>query len=197
MIFQHLRRLYEWTLKLANSRHATASLFGVSFAESSFFPIPPDVMLIPMCVANRKKALWYAAVCTLGSALGGLAGYAIGYFFFEAVGQAIITLYGLEHQMEVFTQTFQQNGGWIVAAAGFTPIPYKLITIASGLFMYSLPLFFVLSVVSRGARFFLVAGLLYYFGEPIRNFIEKRFEILTIAFTVLLFGGFVALKYLI
>lgn len=196
MIFQYLRRLYDWTLNLANHRHATASLFGISFAESSFFPIPPDIMLIPMCVANRKKALWYAAICTLGSAVGGLAGYAIGYFLFEAVGQAIINFYGLQHQMESFTHSFNQHGGWLIAIAGFTPIPYKLITIASGLFMYPLALFFLLSVTSRGARFFLVAGLLYYFGEPIRNFIEKRFELLTIIFTLLLVGGFVALKYL-
>ncbi|TKW61067.1 MAG: DedA family protein [Blastochloris viridis] len=197
MIFKQLRRLYDWTLKLANSRHATASLFGISFAESSFFPIPPDVMLIPMCVANRQKALWYAAVCTLGSALGGVAGYAIGYFLFETIGQGIINFYGLQHQMEVFTESFNLHGGWLIVIAGFTPLPYKLITIASGLFMYSLPLFFILSVLSRGARFFMVAGLLYYFGEPIRNFIEKRFELLTVVFSVLLIGGFVALKYLL
>ena len=195
MVFQQLRRLYNWTLTLAGHRHATASLFGISFAESSFFPIPPDVMLIPMCVANRKKALWYAFVCTLGSALGGVAGYAIGYFLFEAIGQSILNFYHLQDKMVSFTASFQQHGGWLIAAAGFTPIPYKLITIASGLFHYPLALFFLLSFVSRGARFFLVAGLLYAFGEPIRAFIEKHFEALTIVFTILLVGGFVALKY--
>ncbi|NBX86859.1 MAG: DedA family protein [Proteobacteria bacterium] len=195
--FKPIRQLYDWTLGLAAHKHASWALCGISFAESSFFPIPPDLMLIPMTIANRAKAWWYATICTASSVAGGLAGYAIGYFAFEYIGAPIIAFYGLTEQMAGFQQSYSEHGLLIVLIAGFTPLPYKLITIASGVFSYALLPFTIASIVSRGARFFLVAGLLYFFGQPIRTFIEKHFELLTIAFTLALIGGFVAIKYLI
>jgi membrane protein YqaA with SNARE-associated domain len=196
-VFALLRRLYHWTLELAAHRRAVWALAGVSFAESSFFPIPPDVVLIPMCVTNRRRALWYATVCTAASVLGGLAGYAIGAFLWETVGQAIINFYRLADEMNAFKESYRLHGAWIIAIAGFTPVPYKLFTIASGVFQYPVLEFAIISTLARGARFYLVAGLLMWFGEPIKAFIEKRFELVTVVFTVLLVGGFFVLRYFI
>jgi len=191
-----LRRIYDWVLRLAEHRHAPTALFGVSFAESSFFPIPPDVMLIPMVLADRLKAWRYALICTIGSVLGGLFGYFIGAVLFDLIGLPIITLYGLDDKMQSFFENYQQYGALIVFLAGFTPIPYKVFTIASGVAGLSLPVFFVASLLSRGARFFLVAALLYFFGPSIRSFIERYLGLLTILGGILLVAGFVVLKYI-
>lgn len=192
-----LRRLYDWTMSLARTRHAERSLAGVSFAESSFFPIPPDVLLIPMVLAERTKWLRYALVCTAASVLGGLLGYFIGAVLFEAVGRPILEFYGYMAKFEEFQEAFNRWGLLIVFVfGGLTPLPYKVITIASGLTGLSLPVFFISSVLARGTRFFLVAGLLYWFGEPIRTFIEKHLGLLFTLFVVLLVGGFVAAAYI-
>ena len=191
-----LRKLYDWVLRLSEHRHAPAALFGVSFAESSFFPLPPDIMLIPMILADRLKAWRYALITTIGSVLGGLLGYYIGAALFETVGRQIVEFYGLSAKLDVFFENYKLYGALIVFVAGFTPIPYKVFTIASGVAGLSLPVFIVASFVSRGARFFIVAALLYFFGVEIRNFIEKYLGILTVLFTVLLVAGFVAIKYL-
>lgn len=191
-----LRRLYDWVIAKAGTPQATWALALVSFVESSFFPIPPDVMLVPMCLANRRRALFYAAVCTLASVAGGFLGYAIGYYLWEAIGSWVIRSYGLGAKFDEFQKAFADYGWWIIVIKGMTPIPYKLITIASGVAHFPLLAFAFASVLSRAMRFFLIAGLLYFFGEPIRAFIEKYLTLLTTVFAVLLVGGFVALRYL-
>ncbi len=191
-----LRRLYDWVIAKAGTPQATWALALVSFIESSFFPIPPDVMLVPMCLANRRRALFYAAVCTLASVAGGFLGYAIGYYLWEAIGSWVIQSYGLGAKFDEFQKAFAEYGWWIIVIKGMTPIPYKLITIASGVAHFPLLAFTVASILSRAMRFFLIAGLLYFFGEPIRAFIEKYLTLLTTVFAVLLVGGFVALRYL-
>jgi membrane protein YqaA with SNARE-associated domain len=190
-----LRRLYDWTLELSAHRHALWALAVVSFIESSIFPIPPDVLLIPMVLACREKAWRIALVCTVASVLGGLAGYAIGYYLFETVGRTLLEFYGYGGKFAAFKDTYNEWGAWAVFIAGSTPFPYKVITIVSGVTALSLPIFIICSVLARGLRFFLVAGLLWYFGEPIRVFIEKRLGILFVLFSVFLVGGFVVLKY--
>lgn len=191
-----LRRLYDWVMGLAAGRHAPTALAGISFIESSFFPIPPDVMLIPMVIARRHKAWIFAAIATAASVLGGLFGYLIGAFLFEAVARPIIDFYHYGDQFETLQEWFAQGGLLLVFIAGFTPIPYKVFTIAAGVVSLNLPIFILGSIISRGARFFLVAALLYWFGEPIRDFIEKRLGLMTVVFGVLLVGGFVALKFI-
>ena len=186
-----LKRLYHWMLDRAASKKAVPSLATVSFAESSFFPIPPDVMLIPMCLARPEKAFYYAFVCTLASVAGGIAGYAIGYLLYETVGQWIIGLYGYAGKMDQL-RAFYDKWGWAsVLIGGLTPVPFKLITILSGLLEYNLLLFIVFSVIARGARFFALAGVLYFWGEPIKAFIDRYFAALTVLFTIMLVGGFV------
>ncbi|MBM3486097.1 MAG: DedA family protein [Alphaproteobacteria bacterium] len=181
---------------LAARRDANWALAGVSFAESSFFPIPPDVMLIPMVLVQRAKAWFIATVCTVSSVLGGYAGYAIGFFLFEAVGRTVVEFYGQTEGFAEFQNYYKEWGAWIVAGAGFTPFPYKIVTIASGVVHMDLLTFGIASVLSRGARFFLVAGLLYWLGPPIRVFIERNLGLLTFVFFALLLGGFVAVRYL-
>lgn len=190
-----LRRLYNWTMSFAARRNARWALAGVSFAESSFFPIPPDVLLIPMVLANRQKAWEFAAICTIASVIGGVLGYAIGALLYDTVGVWVVNLYNLQDKMETFRRYYAEWGIWIIVLAGFTPIPYKVFTIASGLAAYDLGLFVLLSAIGRGGRFFLIAGLLYYFGEPIRSFIERRLEVLTIGAALAGIGGFVVLRY--
>jgi membrane protein YqaA with SNARE-associated domain len=189
------RKLYDWMMRLAGHRRALPALAAISFAESSFFPIPPDVMLVPMVLAQRSKAFLIAGVCTVASVVGGLFGYAIGYFLFETIGAWVIQLYNLEGAMDTFRNEFAQYGTWIILVKGLTPIPYKLVTIASGVAHFDLFTFIWASILTRGVRFFVVAGLLWKFGDPIRNFIEKRLEILTWGFLAALIGGFVAVKY--
>ena len=172
-----------------------AALLGaVSFAESSFFPIPPDVLVLPMVLARPRRAWVIAGVCTAASVLGGLAGYAIGALLFEALGRPIIEFYGLGAQFAEFQGRYNALGAWIVFAAGFTPIPYKVFTIASGVTGLDIVVFALASLLSRGARFFLEAALLYFFGEPIRSFVEARLALFTALFFVSLFAGFVVLK---
>jgi len=191
-----LRRVYDWTMALAARPHAMFWLFVIAFAESSFFPIPPDVLIIPMVLAARERVWQIVAVATVGSVLGGLAGYGIGYFLFESVGQAILDFYGYAEKFARFQAWYQEWGGWIVFAGGFSPIPYKVITIASGSVDLNLVTFTVVSIVSRCGRFLLVAALLYWFGPPIRAFIERWLGPLTLLFVVLLVLGFVVIKYL-
>jgi membrane protein YqaA with SNARE-associated domain len=192
-----IQRAYDWTMRMATHRKAPQALFWVSFAESSFFPIPPDAMLVPMVLANRARAWYFAGVATVASVLGGILGYAIGYFVFETLGQWVINLYGLAHQFETYRAAYNEWGLWIILIKGLTPIPYKLVTIASGAAAFNVWVFIAASIVTRGARFFMVAALLYWFGEPIRGFIERRLTLLTTAFLVLLVGGFVVVRYLI
>jgi membrane protein YqaA with SNARE-associated domain len=183
-------------MRLAHHPRAAWALFAVSFAESSFFPIPPDAMLIPMVLADRRKAWFYALICTTASVLGALLGYWIGFTLYETIGKPIITFYHLDEAMQGFIDDFNKYGLWIILIKGLTPIPYKLVTIASGVAGFALTPFILASIVTRGFRFFLVAGLLYFFGEPIRDFIERRLTLVTTVFIVLVVGGFVALKYL-
>lgn len=191
-----IRRLYDWVIRLAQHKRAIPAMGAVSFMESSFFPIPPDVMLVPMVLANRQKAFTIAAVCTVTSVLGGLFGYAIGYYFFETIGEWIVRTYGMQAGLDKFRAGFDEYGTWIILIKGLTPIPYKLVTIASGAAHFDLFTFVWASIVTRGARFFLVAGLLWKYGEPIRTFIERRLTLLTWLFLIALIGGFVAFRYL-
>jgi membrane protein YqaA with SNARE-associated domain len=191
-----IRRLYDWTLSLSAHPRALWALAAVSFVESSFFPIPPDILIIPMVLAAPARAWLIALVATVSSVLGGLFGYFIGAVLFDTIGQAIFDFYGKADAVESFNARFNDYGAWAVLIAGMTPFPYKVITIMSGWTGLSLPVFVACSVVARGARFFLVAALLWKFGAPIRIFIEKYLGILFALFLVLLIGGFYALKYL-
>jgi len=190
-----IRGLYDWMMRLAGSRHAVPALAAVSFVESSFFPIPPDVMLVPMVLVRRDKAFTYAAVATIASVIGGLFGYAIGHYAFEAIGRPVLEFYGKTEAFERLRQLFAEYGVWILIIKGMTPIPYKILTIAAGVASMPLLPFVLASIVARAMRFFLVAGLLYFFGEPVREFIEKRLALVTTGFVVALVGGFVALRY--
>ncbi|MDF1599211.1 DedA family protein [Mesorhizobium sp. YIM 152430] len=191
-----LRRLYDWTMSLARTRHAEKALGGVSFIESSFFPIPPDTILIPMVLAERRRWFRYAVICTVASVLGALLGYVIGAWLFEAVGQPILAFYGKEDSFEQVAAWYNEWGGWGVLFAAVTPFPYKVLTIFSGATGLDLVTFIAVSVIGRGLRFFFVAWLLYRIGEPIRLFIEKHLGLLFTAFMVLLIGGFVAVRYM-
>ena len=192
-----LRRLYDWTMGLAGHRHATPALAAVSFVESSVFPIPPDIVLIPMVLADRAKAFRIALICTIASVLGGMLGYAIGVFLFEEIGRPMLEFYGYGPKVAEFQGKYNDWGAWAVFIAGVTPFPYKVITILSGVTSLDLLVFVVASVAARGLRFFIVAALLWKFGEPIRDFIEKYLGLLFVAFCVLLIGGFVLVKFLI
>jgi membrane protein YqaA with SNARE-associated domain len=192
-----LRRLYAWTMRQAQGRHAWATLGAVSFAESSFFPIPPDVMLLPMMLADRKRALLLAGWCTLTSVLGGMVGYAIGMFLYDSIGAWLVSLYGYADKMEELRLMYAEVGAWIILIKGATPIPYKLVTIASGIFHYPFLTFVALSVVTRAARFYILAILIYLFGDRIRDFIEKRLEWVMMAVLLAIVAGFVIAHYLL
>ncbi len=189
-----LTRLYTSVMDLAARRSALRWLAGVSFVESSIFPIPPDVMLIPMILADRKRAFVIAGVCTIASVLGGLAGYAIGALLWETLGAPLIEFYGYVEKMDHFRAYYEEWGAWLVFTFGITPFPYKVITITSGFTELNLLTFVLASVLARGLRFYVVAGLLYWFGEPIRGFIERNLGLLTILFVVGLFAGFAVIK---
>ena len=191
-----LHRLYEWTLSLAAGKHALWALAVVAFVESSFFPIPPDVLMIPMIIATPHRAFRIALVAMVASVLGGAFGYAIGAFAFEQVGQPILASLGKTAQIDEFNTRFNDYGVWAVLVAGLTPFPYKVITIMSGWTGLSFWVFMVTSLVARGGRFFLVAALLWKFGAPIRVFIEKWLGPLMIAFCVLLIGSFYLVRFL-
>ncbi len=192
-----LRSLYDWTLALAAHPRARWALGGISFAESSFFPVPPDVMLIPMVIAERARAWSLALITTLTSVIGGLAGYAIGYYLFDVAGEPIIRFYGAEQGFATLRDWYNEWGAWIVFAAGLTPIPYKIFTIFSGVTQLDIVVFSIASLASRGTRFFAVAGILYWLGPPIREFIERRLGLVFAIFVIGLFGGFVVVKYFI
>ncbi len=188
--------LYEWILRLASHRRAGLWLAGVSFAESSFFPIPPDAMLVPMCLARPERAWRYAAICTIASVLGGLLGYAIGYYLFEAVAQPILAAYGHAEALQSFREWFARWGAAVILIKGLTPIPFKIVTIGAGAAAFDPFLFVVTAAITRAARFFLLAALLLRYGAPIREFIEKRLTLITTVVAIAIIGGFVALRYL-
>jgi membrane protein YqaA with SNARE-associated domain len=190
------RPLYDWVLRMAHHRHALRSLAAVSFAESSFFPIPPDAMLIPMVLARRDQAYKIALVCTIASVVGGMFGYFIGYALMESVGNWLVGLYHLEEKVKDYTAAYNEYGAAIILLKGLTPIPFKLVTIASGIAQFNFPLFVLLATITRGARFFIVAFLLRRFGAPVQEFIEKRLDYFAWGFLILLVGGFVAVAYL-
>lgn len=191
-----LRSLYDWTMRLSEGRHALWALAIVAFVESSVFPIPPDVLMIPMIIARPNRAWLIAGVATAASVLGGLAGYAIGMFAYDTVGLPVLQALGKADSMAAFNETFNGVGFWAVLTAGVTPFPYKVITIMSGWTAMPLGTFLVTSVIARALRFFLVAGLLRAFGPPIREFIERRLGLAFTAFVVLLAGGFAAVSLL-
>ena len=190
-----LRRIYDWIIALSASPRALPALAVVSFTESSFFPVPPDAMIIPMVLAQPKRAWRIALVATAASVLGGIAGYAIGYYLYETVGQWLISVYGLGEDFDAFRAAYAEWGAWIILIKGMTPIPYKIVTIASGFAGYDFFMFVVLSTITRGARFFLEAELLRIYGEPIRGFIEKRLTLVTTGFLAAIVGGFLIAKY--
>jgi len=192
-----LRRLYDWTISLSASRHATPAMAAVAFAESSFFPFPPDLLLLPMALARPERAWWYAMVCTLASVAGGVVGYAIGALLYDTVGHWLIGLYGYGDKLEQFRALYQEWGAWIILIKGLTPIPYKLVTIASGLAGYNFLLFVLLSIVTRGLRFLILAALIHRYGLPMRDFIEKRLGLVTSVFALFLVGGFAIVKYVV
>ncbi len=191
-----LRRTYDWMMDKATHDHALAWLAAISFIESSFFPIPPDVMLIPMVLAAPARGLRIALICTLASVIGGFLGYGIGALAMDTVGQAILNAFHLADKFEAMRPLVDQYGVWVILVKGMTPIPYKLITITAGAFHFDLVKFTLASIVARGMRFFLVTLLLMRFGTPIRAFVETRLKLVTTAFVVLLIGGVLALKLL-
>ena len=191
-----LRRIYDALLNVAAHRHAVAWLAVVSFAESSVFPIPPDVLLIPMILARRDRAFFYATVCLVSSVVGGLAGYGIGHWGFEAIGRPVLTFYGYADAIAQFEKAFADYGWWLIVLKGATPIPYKLVTIASGAASFDLLEFTTASILSRGIRFYAVTALLWWFGPPIRRFVEERLGMVVLVGTIVLVGGFVAVRYI-
>ncbi len=186
-----LRKIYDWCIAAAEKPYAIWLLGAVSFAESSFFPVPPDVMLIPMSLARPQRAWLYALVCTVTSVAGGLLGYAIGSLLYDSVGHWLIQLYGYGDKVEAFRASYAQYGAWIILLKGLTPIPYKIVTITSGFANYNVWLFVLFSAIARGGRFFIVAILLNRYGETIRHYIEKHLTLFVWLALALLVGGFV------
>jgi membrane protein YqaA with SNARE-associated domain len=191
-----LRRLYDWMMRLAAGPNAMMAMAIVSFVESSVFPIPPDVLLIPMVLAAPRKAWWIATVCTVSSVVGGLLGYAIGYFLFDAIGRPVLEFYGAMDKYQAVKDTFDHWGAWFIIIKGMTPIPFKIVTIFSGAVKFDLTKFVLSAILSRAIRFFLVAALLWKFGEPIRRFIDERLTLVTTGFAIALVGGFFLLRFL-
>ena len=192
-----VRGLYDWVLSLAHRRYAAAMLFLIAFAESSFFPVPPDVLLIALALGAPGRALGFAAICTAGSVAGGALGYALGLYFYELVGRPIIEIYGARSAYLEVRTLYRDWDAVAIFVAGFTPLPYKVFTIAAGAFRIDFPTFLLVSAVSRGARFLLVGALISRFGPGVRQFIDRWFGWLTLVFAVLLVGGFLLLKYAI
>ena len=191
-----IRRLYDWCMDAAGKPHAVWTLGAVSFAESSFFPAPPDIILIPMALAQPQRAYRYAAWCTLASVAGGALGYGIGALLYDSVGLWLIQLYGYGGKVEAFRQAYTQWGAWIILLKGLTPIPYKIVTITSGFAGYNFGLFILFSAITRGARFFVLAFLLNRYGEQAREMIEKRLGLWALLFALVVIGGLVAAVYL-
>jgi len=192
-----MRPLYDRVMALAARPDAIYWMAAISFIESSVFPIPPDVLLIPMVLANRQRAFWIATVCTVSSVIGGYVGYAIGYFAFEAVGRPVLELYGAMDKYVSVKQTFDHWGAWFIIVKGMTPIPYKLVTIFAGTVKFDLLQFTFSSLISRAIRFFVEAALLWQFGAPIRDFIERRLTLVLMVSAALLVGGFFLIRYVV
>lgn len=190
-----LKRLYSWVLHWAETAYGTWALFFLAFCESSFFPIPPDILLIALSVAIPKKAFKYALICSAGSVLGGCLGYLIGWQFMISIGEKIINFYDMSQKVDYIRTLYMQYDALAIGVAGFTPIPYKVFTISAGAFGINFPVFVIASLVSRSLRFFLVGGLIYLFGPAIQSFINKYFNVLAVAFTILLVAGFAIIKY--
>ena len=191
------RKLYDWTMSLSAHRNAPVALGAVSFAESSFFPVPPDIMLVPMALAKPERALRYAAICTITSVLGGLLGYAIGAFAFQTIGSWLIAAYGGAAKVESLLALYREWGAWVILIKGLTPIPFKFVTIASGIAGYDLFWFVALSLITRGARFYAVAGLLNRYGVQIRAMLEKHFAAIMLGLVAVIVCGFFALRYML
>lgn len=189
-----LRRLYDWSMNLASGKHAERGMGIISFMESSFFPIPPDVFLIPMVLARRDKWIRIATICTIASVLGAVLGYAIGMFLYETIAEPILNFYGKQDSFDKVQAWFKEWGLWAVLFAAITPFPFKVLTIFSGSVALNFPIFIIASIIGRSLRFFLVCGLLWKFGEPIRDFIEKRLGLVFTLFMICLIGGFAAIK---
>jgi len=190
-----MRRLYDWVLSWSDSPYGSWALFAIAFAESSFFPIPPDVLLVALAVGAHKKAFRFALICTAGSVMGGMLGYLIGWQFMALIGDRIVALFGFADKFARVEQLYNTWDAWVVFIAGFTPIPYKVFTIAAGLFTINFPIFVLASALGRAGRFCLVAGLIYLFGPTIKAFIDRYFNLVVTAFTVLLVGGFVLIAH--
>jgi len=190
-----LRRFYNAIIALSERPAAPWWLFGIAFAEASVFPVPPDALLIPMALAQPRKAFWFAAICTAGSVLGGALGYAIGFFLLDKLAQPIINFYHYGPAFAAFQQKFAQYGVWVILIKGLTPIPYKIVTIAAGAAAFNFWLFMAASLITRGGRFFLLAILLRQFGPPVRVFIEKRLGLVTSLVAAGIIGGFLVLKF--
>ncbi|MBU1713921.1 MAG: DedA family protein [Proteobacteria bacterium] len=190
-----LRRMYDWVIRWAETPYGDWALFVIAFSESSFFPIPPDILLIALGIAIPKKSFRYALLCSVGSVLGGCFGYLIGWQFMAGFGDKIINLYGFGDKYSYIQDLFIKYDAWAIGIAGFTPIPYKIFTIAAGAFKIDFIIFLIASAISRSARFFAVGGLIYYFGPMIQGFINRYFNILAVVFTILLVAGFVIIKY--
>jgi len=195
--FTWVRSLYDWVVGLSERPNAVRTLFVIAFAESSFFPIPPDVLLIPLAIGAPRRALRFAALCTVGSSLGALLGYFLGLEFYEVIGQRIVAFYSAGEQYERVQALYQQWDVVAIALAGFTPIPFKIFTITAGVFKINLITFIIVVLLSRGARFFLLGGLIWRFGPSIRNFVDRYFNPLVILFSILLVGGFLIVKYVV
>ena len=196
MTFKLIRKTYDWVLHWAETPYGTWALFILAFCESSFFPIPPDILLIALAISIPLKSFRYALICSVGSVLGGTFGYLIGVELMDTIGKPILEFYGVMAKYEHIGSLYNQYNAWAVGIAGFTPIPYKVFTIAAGAFKIDFGVFLLASFVSRSARFFIVATLIYKFGSPIKTFIDKYFNLLTIIFTILLILGFVLIKFI-
>lgn len=195
ILLKYIKQLYNWVLHWAETPYAVPALFILAFAESSFFPVPPDVLLIALAISIPRKSFKYAAICLVGSVLGGMLGYGIGIYGYETLGKPVIEFYHGQEVMNAIKLKYDQWGFWGILFAAVTPIPYKVFTIASGVFKFDFLLFIVASVIGRSLRFFVVAGLIWKFGEPIRKFIDKYFNLLAFIFCVLLIFGFLLVKY--
>lgn len=192
-----VKRCYDWVLGWADSKWGAVALFVLAFAESSFFPIPPDVLLIALCLGCVKRSFKYALICTVGSVLGAIAGYGIGHYLWQSVGHLFIPAVFSHDAFTSVADTYKEWDFWAIFTAGFTPIPYKIFTITGGVFGINFFMFIIASIIARGMRFFIIAGLIWKFGAPIKSFIDKYFNLLAISFTVLLIGSFVAVRYLL
>lgn len=190
-----IKKLYDWVLHWAGTPYALPALFVLAFAESSFFPVPPDVLLITLAISLPRKSFKYASICTIGSVIGGIVGYGIGLYGYEAVGRPIVAFYHGQEIMNMIKLKYDQHGFLGILIAAITPIPYKVFTISSGVFQFNFPLFVLASILGRSTRFFVVAGLIWKFGPPIREFIDRYFNLLSYTFIILLIGGFIVIKY--